>query len=489
MSLKVTGTPDGEAGVYGGTVRLNVGGSIHEVSLHTLQNKATGLLADKEELMRYYRPAKEDYFFDRHPGIFCAILNFYRTGELHVPLDTCGPAMKNELEFWGIDENEVVECCWVNYSNFQEQKASLAKFDSFLGKDMEVQENRKASKWETTRRKVWNYLDNPSSSLGAKVYLSVSLFFVIVSILVFAMDTHEAFRIKPGDPEWENLLSIFHVDDQTYQEIMYEYNDLANKTSAANANESYSLLHPAMEIINVICACFFTFELVMRFIFCPRKCRFFLEPLTIIDLIAVVPFYIELIMNISNPKELFTHSVLDFIHILQIARVFRIFRLAKSYVGMKVILYSLKESLAEIALTLVILCISMLIFSSLMFFADNINNPACQYPDIPTTLWWSIITLTTVGYGDFYPTSGPGYVVGAIAAFCGVLLLALTIPIIVSNFFLYYSHSRVRPKKHKKDKLEECDSRHGSVETLSRQTPQNNNGQRPSITKVTPCES
>ena len=56
------------------------------------------------------------YFFDRHPGVFAQILNYYRTGKLHYPTDVCGPLFEEELEFWGLDSNQVEPCCWMTYT-------------------------------------------------------------------------------------------------------------------------------------------------------------------------------------------------------------------------------------------------------------------------------------------------------------------------------------------------------------------------------------
>ena len=62
-----------------------------------------------------YDQATKEFFFDRHPGMFNMILNYYRTGKLHAPTDVCGPLFEEELAFWGIDEKQIEPCCWMSY--------------------------------------------------------------------------------------------------------------------------------------------------------------------------------------------------------------------------------------------------------------------------------------------------------------------------------------------------------------------------------------
>ena len=66
------------------------------------------------------------------------------------------------------------------------------------------------------------------------------------------------------------------------------------------------------------------------------------------------------------------------------------------------------------------------------------------FETIPSGYWWAIITLTTVGYGDMYPKSPLGYVVGAMCALTGILATGLPVPITANNFNLYYSHASLK---------------------------------------------
>jgi len=69
---------------------------------------------------------------------------------------------------------------------------------------------------------------------------------------------------------------------------------------------------------------------------------------------------------------------------------------------------------------------------------------------IPVGLWWAIVTMTTVGYGDMTPKTYLGMFVGSFCALTGVLTIALPVPVIVSNFALFYSHTQARAKLPKK---------------------------------------
>jgi potassium voltage-gated channel Shaw-related subfamily C protein len=117
-------------------VILNVGGIRHETCTYNEKQQQTYffvnyfLLIDKATLKKIpatrlsrltealsnYDSVLNEYYFDRHPGVFAQILNYYRTGKLHYPTDVCGPLFETELEYWGLDSNQVEPCCWMTYT-------------------------------------------------------------------------------------------------------------------------------------------------------------------------------------------------------------------------------------------------------------------------------------------------------------------------------------------------------------------------------------
>ena len=112
---------------------INCGGVRFETYKSTLILLNESRLANLSETNSDYDPEKNEYFFDRDPSSFSAILNYYRTGKLHAPIDVCGNLFAEELIFWGISEMSIQPCCWTQYSTKREceeiLKAVIGDFD------------------------------------------------------------------------------------------------------------------------------------------------------------------------------------------------------------------------------------------------------------------------------------------------------------------------------------------------------------------------
>uniref|UniRef100_A0A1I8IIL5 Ion_trans domain-containing protein n=1 Tax=Macrostomum lignano TaxID=282301 RepID=A0A1I8IIL5_9PLAT len=119
--------------------------------------------------------------------------------------------------------------------------------------------------------------------------------------------------------------------------------------------------------------------------------------------------------------------------------------------GLKILIHTFKASAKELLLLVFFLIVFIVVFAALIYYAERIQyNPDNSFDSIPIGLWWAIVTMTTVGYGDMTPKTYAGMLVGALCALTGVLTIALPVPVIVSNFSMFYSHTQARSKLPKK---------------------------------------
>ncbi|XP_032236693.2 uncharacterized protein LOC5511462 isoform X2 [Nematostella vectensis] len=398
----------------GDRVVINVGGQKHETYIGTLKNIPDTRLywiTENGTQLPEFDPNTSEFFFDRHPGVFAQVLNFYRTGKLHCPNDVCGPLFEDELAFWGIDELQVEPCCWLNYKQHREAQANLDPFDhhdsdneSVGDMDMSVYglvadsiRQRNRTWWKKYQPRIWTMFEEPYSSIPAQVLAFITMFLIISSVCLFCLETV---------PKFDNP-----------------------KTS-----EGFVLY-----ILEAVCVAWFTLEFLVRLIFCPDKLSFFKKPMNWIDLGAILPFYLTLIVRESNFKTIVV------LRVVRLIRVFRIFKLSRHSYGLQILGHTLRSSCSELFLLVFFLTIGVVIFSSVIFYAEK-DTKGTHFTTIPHTFWWAVVTMTTLGYGDMVPITWQGQIVGSLCAVCGVLMIALPVPVIVSNFSLYYSHAKARMK-------------------------------------------
>lgn len=218
----------------------------------------------------------------------------------------------------------------------------------------------------------------------------------------------------------------------------------------------------------------FTLEFGARLIFCPDKIAFFKEIMTWVDLISLLPFYENIILESGR---------LNFLRAVRLIRTFRALKVFAFTSGLQIIVQSLKASFRELILLLIILLIPVVVFSSVLFEIESKEEIQPDFRNIPETFWWAIITMTTVGYGDMVPKTIPGRIIGGVCAIFGVLIVALPVSVIGNNFSTYYSHAQARLSLPKKKRRLICEAklrmnpRHGQSPTSTTSLQQN--GQLP----------
>uniref|UniRef100_A0A183BNX3 BTB domain-containing protein n=1 Tax=Globodera pallida TaxID=36090 RepID=A0A183BNX3_GLOPA len=452
-------------------VVLNVGGIRHETYQATLKKIPATRLSRLTPAQSNYDPMLNEYFFDRHPAVFEQILNYYRTGKLHYPTSVCGPLFEEELEYWGLDANQVEPCCWMTYTQHRETQETLAVLDKLdtddlKDEDPQTQEQHRMKKfgwedafwegrlnwWMRTKPRIWALFDEPYSSTAAKVVASVSVCFICISIFSFCFKTHPSLRIPilqiSNFTEFTSSSALpqhyHHQQQQQQQQQQYHsYASSSNYNQHINVQRVATEPHKIFAQIEFVCNIWFTFEILVRFICCPDKLKFFKYPLNVIDLVATLSFYTDAVLV----RLLKDQAPKDLVEFLSMIRILRLFKLTQHHRGLQILIHTFRASAKELMLLVFFLILGVVIFATLVYYAEKTEtNPNNQFTSIPVGLWFSLITMTTVGYGDMTPQTHLGRLVGSLCAVMGVLTIALPVPVIVSNFAMFYSHSQAREK-------------------------------------------
>ncbi|KAJ8399576.1 hypothetical protein AAFF_G00409870 [Aldrovandia affinis] len=425
-------------------VMINIAGLRYETQLKTLYQFPETLLGDPLKRMDYFDPMRNEYFFDRNRPSFDGILYFYQSGgkvkrPANVPLDV----FADEIIFYELG-SEAME-------QFREEEGFI--------KEPEV-----PLPTNEVHKQFWLLFEYPESSSAAKSVALVSVFVIVISIVIFCIETLPEFRddmhTLPGFIDFLN-----HTQDG-YDSLSPAH--ATPKTLVATFTDPFF-------IVETICIIWFCFELSVRFAVCPSKKNFFNNLMNVIDIISITPYFVTLLTEcMTTPDANSSQNMsLAILRIIRLVRVFRIFKLSRHSKGLQILGQTLKASMRELGLLIFFLFIGVILFSSAIYFAE-VDEPQTQFISIPEGFWWAVVTMTTVGYGDMCPITMVGKMVGTLCAISGVLTIALPVPVIVSNFNYFYHRETEQEDKNVLDAAVEAGlksgtaTKHGSTASLNK---------------------
>ena len=233
-------------------------------------------------------------------------------------------------------------------------------------------------------------IDDPASSPAAKVVALVVVLAIILSTVAFVIQTLPQY-VYSRDPSWD-----------------------------------------AIEKITIF---IFTGEFLIRLACCPSYKAFFLTFMNWVDIIAILPFYIELMIGDSA-----TATSAGVLRIARLVRIFRVFKVSRYLPWMRVFARALLLSLQPLLMLVFVVLIGVIVFASAIYYAergewDDVSKTYVRVADdgtrsespfrsIPDSMWWAIVTMTTVGYGDAFPVTSMGRFIASLAALSGELVAA-----------------------------------------------------------------
>uniref|UniRef100_A0A8D3D8H6 Potassium voltage-gated channel, subfamily G, member 2 n=1 Tax=Scophthalmus maximus TaxID=52904 RepID=A0A8D3D8H6_SCOMX len=404
-----------EIGRADGAAIINVGGIKYRIPWSTLEEFPLSRLgklrgcSNEAEIMDVcddYDCSRNEYFFDRSPSAFRTIVSFLAAGKLRLLREMCAMSFQEELLYWGVEENNLDWCCLRKLRLRQEEY-----------KEQQRLEEEEAELTRLLRggcmRRLRDMVENPHSGMPGKIFACLSVIFVAITAVTLCVSTMPDLREEEERGECsQRCYNIF--------------------------------------VLETVCVGWFSLEFLLRFIQTQSKCMFLRTPLNVIDVVAILPYYITLIVDSLSvggkpvgSGNNYLEKVGLVLRVLRALRIFYVMRLARHSLGLQTLGLTVRRCTREFGLLLLFLCVAMALFSPLVFLAESELGAKQEFTSIPGSYWWAVISMTTVGYGDMVPRSIPGQVVALSSILSGILLMAFP----VTSIFHTFSRSYVELKE------------------------------------------
>lgn len=164
------------------------------------------------------------------------------------------------------------------------------------------------------------------------------------------------------------------------------------------------------------------------------RLRYATTPLVIIDLMAFLPFYLPFVVMDTR-----------FLRVIRMFRIIRIAKIGRYSSSLRLILDVLKGKKEGLIIAMGLMTILMVLSASLMYYCEREAQPKA-FSSIPAAMWWTVITMTTIGYGDIYPITIAGKILASIIALLGVGMLAIPSGMLGAGFIEEFQKRKANTK-------------------------------------------
>lgn len=387
---------------------INISGMRYETHESTLASLPDSLLGSTIRRAPYYRPASNDLYFERNREAFDSILFYYQSGGkdggiLVKPDGITDETFAVDVKFFELGEEAERMLGLVPERNHDEFEGNTSGLTSKI-----------AALFEPNR--THNF--TPLHRLIDVWTIAIIILFITLLCL----------KTLPSIKE------------------MLIVNRCCNQSDTNVALETRRGISLFWSVGEKVCVSWFTLEYILRTLSATHKRAYLLSKQGIFDMLSFLPYVIHIILKeiLSETDKLYLHGVLNLL------AFFSVFKLTRYSEGLRILMKTIQTSLKELVLFLQCAFLSLILFSSVIYFCES-SEQTTSFTSIPATFWFVTVTMTTVGYGDMTPTTVAGKIFSALSAFVGVcVVLAIPSTIIVSNFIFYYSEQKTKPRKGKK---------------------------------------
>ena len=248
----------------------------------------------------------------------------------------------------------------------------------------------------------------------------------------------EVFRIiQPADGYWPSRLFDWTIMGLILVSVLSIFAETFSLPGTAS---------DTLEHIEIITSIIFSIEYVLRVwtadLLHPAltpwqaRWRFVRSGMALVDLVAILPFWLPMLL----PAHLLG------IRAIRLVRLLRILKLNRYMEAIAAIGGVFRQKSRELVASCIFICLLMLLSSLLMYHAEHAAQPD-KFTNAFAGLWWAVATLTTVGYGDIYPVTALGRLLGAVIAILGIGMVAIPTGILSSGFIEHFSRSS-KPSSH-----------------------------------------
>uniref|UniRef100_H3D4J5 Potassium voltage-gated channel, subfamily G, member 1 n=2 Tax=Tetraodon nigroviridis TaxID=99883 RepID=H3D4J5_TETNG len=407
---------------------INVGGQRYQLPWTTLEDFPLSRLGQLhlcstfDEIMGVcddYDVARNEFFFDRSPCAFRTILTYLRAGKLRSLREMCALSFREELLYWGVPEESLEWCCRRRLLQRMEEFEAMERaeeeelLEDLLDSGSGQVERAAESRINRCMARLRDMVEKPHSGLPGKIFACLSVLFVTITAINLSISTMPAMREE--------------------------------EEAGTCSRMCYNIF-----IVETVCVAWFSLEFTLRFIQDRSKITFFRQPLNLIDVVAILPYYITLLVDSTSTGDRKLGSGSSYLdkvglvlRVLRALRILYVMRLARHSLGLQTLGLTARRCTREFGLLVLFLCVAIALYSPLLYLIENEMATTQEFTSIPATYWWAVITMTTVGYGDMVPRTIPGQVVALSSILSGILLMAFP----VTSIFHTFSRSYVELKQ------------------------------------------